>query len=174
MLLSIIICTYNRKKLLNRALECILNQQTDFPFEVIVGDDGSTDGTDELLAKYKEKFPDKLVHLDNPVKLCCAGSDKDFSYLIQASDYGKHYVDEMVRVFQREGTKKFEMLCIWDNPYLKAAGINPKLPLWIKLLHYYLRKTQSFSNKRTVKFVDKIFKLIISLAGVPIKRLEKL
>lgn len=50
--LSVIICTYNRAKLLPEALDSVLNQKTDFDFEVIVGDDASTDGTHELLNDY--------------------------------------------------------------------------------------------------------------------------
>lgn len=59
--LSVIICTYNRAKLLPEALDSVLNQKTDFDFEVIVGDDASTDGTRELLCGYQKKFPQKIV-----------------------------------------------------------------------------------------------------------------
>ena len=59
--LSVIICTYNRAKLLPEALDSVLNQKTDFDFEVIVGDDASTDGTRELLSGYQKKFPQKIV-----------------------------------------------------------------------------------------------------------------
>lgn len=61
MKLSIIVCTYNRKKELERALDCVFGQKTDFAFEVVVGNDCSTDGTAALLASLKEKYPDKLV-----------------------------------------------------------------------------------------------------------------
>ena len=110
---------------------------------------------------YSKYYPDKLCHLERPVKLCCKGNDKDYSYLVQTADYGKHYVDEMVRVFEREGTEKFAKLCIWDNPYLKAAGVNPKLPLRIRLLHGYLRKTQQVSDKKMVRLADKALKLFV-------------
>lgn len=59
--LSVIICTYNRAKLLPEALDSVLNQKTDFDFEVIVGDDASTDGTRELLSGYQKNFPQKIV-----------------------------------------------------------------------------------------------------------------
>lgn len=61
MKLSIIICTYNRKKELERALDCVFGQKTDFTFEVVVGNDCSTDGTDEVLKTYKEKYNERLV-----------------------------------------------------------------------------------------------------------------
>jgi glycosyltransferase involved in cell wall biosynthesis len=61
MKLSVIICTYNREKELKRALECVFGQQVNFSFEVIVGNDCSTDGTPALLASFKEKHSESLV-----------------------------------------------------------------------------------------------------------------
>jgi glycosyltransferase involved in cell wall biosynthesis len=48
-MISVIVPTYNRKQLLPRALESVL-RQTYQDFEIIVIDDGSTDGTEELFA----------------------------------------------------------------------------------------------------------------------------
>lgn len=107
---------------------------------------------------YSKFYPDEIVRLDQPVRLCCMNDDKDYSGLVQVSDYGKHFVDEMLQVFEREGTEKFAKLCIWDNPYLKAAGINPHLPIRYRFLHWYLRKTQAVSSKKYVKLLDKILK----------------
>lgn len=109
---------------------------------------------------YTKYYPDNITYLTAPVRLCCANNEKDYSCLVRTTDYGKHYVDEMVRVFKREGTDKFMSLCIWDNPYLKAAGINPRLPLKYRLLHCYLRKTQRVSNWVMVRLVDKLLKRI--------------
>ena len=46
--ISVIICTYNRKDVLERALAAYRNQ-TFRDFEVIVTSDGSSDGTDEMM-----------------------------------------------------------------------------------------------------------------------------
>lgn len=110
---------------------------------------------------YSKYYPDKLSHLESPVRLCRMGEETDYSYLVQTADYGRHYVEEMVRVFEREGTEKFAKLCIWDNPYLKAAGINPKIPLRIRLMHWYLRNTQQISGKRMIKLFDKVLKRVL-------------
>jgi len=53
MKITVIIPTYNRKHTLNRAVQSVLNQ-TYHPLEIIVVDDGSTDGTYEWL---QETFP---------------------------------------------------------------------------------------------------------------------
>jgi glycosyltransferase involved in cell wall biosynthesis len=50
-LVSVVIPTYNRCNWLSRAIESVL-RQTYSPFELIVVDDGSTDGTPELLEAY--------------------------------------------------------------------------------------------------------------------------
>ena len=47
--------TYNQKKYIKQALDSFLNQVTTFPFEIIVHDDCSTDGTRELINEYAKK-----------------------------------------------------------------------------------------------------------------------
>jgi glycosyltransferase involved in cell wall biosynthesis len=54
MFFSVIIPTYNRANLLSTAIDSVLNQ-TFNDFELIVVDDGSIDGTKELLKEYQEK-----------------------------------------------------------------------------------------------------------------------
>ena len=53
---SVIITTYNRKKLLERALSSLLNQ-TEKDWEVVLIDDGSEDGTSEMIPAYQKKIP---------------------------------------------------------------------------------------------------------------------
>ena len=52
--ISVIIPTYNRKHTLSRAINSVIDQTYE-PFEIIIVDDGSTDGTKEWLAK---RYPD--------------------------------------------------------------------------------------------------------------------
>ncbi|MBN2280206.1 MAG: glycosyltransferase [Candidatus Marinimicrobia bacterium] len=52
---SVIIPTYNREQLLERAIKSVL-EQTYKDFELIVIDDGSTDNTSRILRKYKKKI----------------------------------------------------------------------------------------------------------------------
>lgn len=57
-MLSIGMLTYNHEKYVRQALEGIVMQKTNFRFEVIVGDDCSTDGTQKILQEYAKKYPD--------------------------------------------------------------------------------------------------------------------
>ena len=53
-----ILCTaYNHEAYLREALESFVNQKTDFPFEVLVNDDCSTDGTAEIIREYARRYP---------------------------------------------------------------------------------------------------------------------
>lgn len=54
------IITYNQKDYISQCIEGVLMQQRNFPIEIIIGDDNSTDGTDEIVADYARKYPDLI------------------------------------------------------------------------------------------------------------------
>jgi glycosyltransferase involved in cell wall biosynthesis len=49
--------TYNHEKFIAQAIESVLMQKTDFPFELLIGEDCSTDGTREIVREYSRKHP---------------------------------------------------------------------------------------------------------------------
>ncbi len=55
---SVIVLTYNHAKYIRQALDSILMQETDFLFEVLIGDDASTDETADIIREYSEKYPE--------------------------------------------------------------------------------------------------------------------
>ena len=62
-MVSVSLLTYNHEDYIRQCLDGIVNQKTNFAFEVVVGDDCSSDGTREILREYEKKYPDifKLV-----------------------------------------------------------------------------------------------------------------
>ena len=56
-LLSICIPTYNHGKFIRQCLEGVMMQQTSFAFEVIVGEDCSTDDTRSIVQEFELKYP---------------------------------------------------------------------------------------------------------------------
>ena len=58
---SVVMTSYNRSHYIGQAIDCILAQECNFPFEIIIGDDCSTDNSRELLQSYKDKYPDIFV-----------------------------------------------------------------------------------------------------------------
>ena len=61
--LSVIFITYNHAKYVEKALMSVINQKTDFPFEVVVGDDCSTDGTRDILKRIASRHPEVKLNL---------------------------------------------------------------------------------------------------------------
>lgn len=55
---SVVCNVYNHEKYLRDALEGFVMQKTDFPFEVLVHDDASTDGSAAIIREFEAKYPD--------------------------------------------------------------------------------------------------------------------
>lgn len=57
-LVSICCITYNHETYIRGAIEGFLMQKTDFPFEIIIHDDASTDATADVIREYEREHPD--------------------------------------------------------------------------------------------------------------------
>lgn len=69
--LSIVVPTFNRSKILDITLACLVNQRTEYPFEVIVADDGSKEDLTPVIRKYESKLDIKFVRQkDYGYQLC--------------------------------------------------------------------------------------------------------
>lgn len=60
MKLSVWMSAYNHEKYIEQCLDSVLMQKTIFDFEIILGEDCSTDRTREIVKDYKNKYPDKF------------------------------------------------------------------------------------------------------------------
>jgi len=54
---SIVCLTYNHRNYIEDALRGFLLQRTDFPFEIVIHDDASTDGTRQIIEQYAHAYP---------------------------------------------------------------------------------------------------------------------
>lgn len=55
---SIVCNTYNHVNFIRQCLDGFIMQQTSFPFEILVHDDASTDGTADIVREYERNYPD--------------------------------------------------------------------------------------------------------------------
>ncbi len=54
-MVSIVVCTYNQEQWIRQTLDCILSQRTDYPCEVVIGEDKGTDGTRAICEEYVKR-----------------------------------------------------------------------------------------------------------------------
>ena len=65
---SVCVVTYNQEKYIAQCLQSLVDQKTDFNFEVIISDDCSTDKTPEIIKEFHNKYPDiikPILHEEN-------------------------------------------------------------------------------------------------------------
>lgn len=66
---SVMLITYNHEKYIRKALDSVLMQIRDFPIEINVIDDASTDRTQEIVREYEERYPSIVNCYFNPVNV---------------------------------------------------------------------------------------------------------
>lgn len=103
MLLSIIIPVYNVEPYLRECLDSVLEQDM-ADCEVIAVNDGSTDGSRDILEKYKEQYPDLMTIVDKPngglSSARNAGVEQaqgDYYYFLDSDDYLKPHAIASIR-----------------------------------------------------------------------------
>ncbi len=95
---SVWLITYNHSPFIAQAIESVLMQNTTFPFELVIGDDGSTDGTWDIVKQYAQKFPSiikarsnkpNIGMIPNMVKTLeeCQGQ---YIAMLEGDDYWSH------------------------------------------------------------------------------------
>jgi glycosyltransferase involved in cell wall biosynthesis len=78
---SVIVHTYNHEKFIRQTLDSILNQEVNFQYEVIVGDDASPDSTPKIIQEYQAKFPEIIKPLLHPKNLGGYGKNNTLATL---------------------------------------------------------------------------------------------
>lgn len=67
--LSVCLITYNHEKYIEQALLSVLMQRTNFEYEIIIGEDCSSDQTRSIILNFIKKYPEKIIPLFRPANL---------------------------------------------------------------------------------------------------------
>lgn len=59
-LVTVLITTYNQQQYIGQAIDSVLAQKTDFPFEIYISEDCGTDGTRAILQDYAQRYPQQI------------------------------------------------------------------------------------------------------------------
>lgn len=134
MKLSIIIPTYNERRVLVKAIES-LGEQTFTDFEIIVVDDGSTDGTKEILNNLSNTLKDFKYYLEEHKgagaarNLGASYAKGDILVFVDADmTFDKYFVEKLTDPILKNISKgtfsKEEYVENWDNIWSRCWNIN--------------------------------------------------
>lgn len=79
-LLSVWMITYNHEKYIRQSLENVIAQKTNFPFEVIIGEDCSTDGTRAIIREFEARYPDIIKPIYHDTNVGAMRNAYEFCY----------------------------------------------------------------------------------------------
>jgi glycosyltransferase involved in cell wall biosynthesis len=119
-MVSVAVITYRHEKYIRQALDSILMQETNFNYEIVIGEDSSPDSTREILLEYKDRYPNtiKLILHEHNI-----GASRNL-YEVKKKCLGKY-------VAQLEGDD------FWTdkNKLQKQVDLLEQNPMWVGIAH---------------------------------------
>lgn len=147
-LVSIRCLVYNHEPYLRQCLEGFVMQKTNFPFEAIVHDDASTDGSAAIIREYAEKYPDIIKPIYET-----------------ENQYSKR--DGSLRRIMNEHTRgKYVAICEGDDYWIDPLKLqkqvdfleaNPEYVMSHTSIKYYFHNQKRFVASRDIQ-INKAYK----------------
>lgn len=66
---SVCVISYNQENYIRECLQSLIEQDVNFSFEILVGDDGSTDDTPKMIEKYGNTYPEFIIPILREVNI---------------------------------------------------------------------------------------------------------
>ena len=105
---SVCIQTYNHASFIAQAVDSVLVQETDFNYEIVLGEDESQDGTREICIEYARKYPDRIRLF--------LRSRKDVIY-IDGRPTGRFNFSETLKAARGEYIARLDGDDYWTDPF---------------------------------------------------------
>lgn len=154
-LVSITCITFNQESYIEDALKGFLVQKTDFPIEILIHDDASTDGTADIIRKYEREYPNiikPILQTENQYSKKIS-IDSTFNYnrakgiyiaICEGDDYwtNEHKLQQQFDFMQ--GRPDISFTC--HNAYIDDLSNNSKY-LFNKKLSTSMYTTKDLFNK---------------------------
>jgi glycosyltransferase involved in cell wall biosynthesis len=124
--------TYNHKVFIEQAIESVVIQETNFEYKLFVGEDCSSDNTNEICKKLKDKYPNKIELFLNDKNLGanknakqiyqqCFDSGAKYVALLEGDDYWTDPLKLQKQVDFLEANPNY-VLCFHQVNFLKTNG----------------------------------------------------
>lgn len=144
-LVSFLCATYNQKDFIAQTIEGFLMQKVNFPIEIIIYDDASTDGTVDIIRKYESKHPKLIKGIYQ--------TDNQYSKKVPIWDKFIYPSAKGTFIAKCEGDD------YWTDPskiqkqvdFLRA---NPDYGLCYGMARQYIQEKQTFSTYRGKDYIS--------------------
>lgn len=154
-LVSITCITFNQESYIENTLKGFLVQKTDFPIEILIHDDASTDGTADIIRRYEKEYPNiikPIIQIENQYSKKIS-IDPTFNYsrakgiyiaICEGDDYwtNEHKLQQQFNFMQERSNLSF----ICHNAYVHDLSDNSKY-LFNKKLSTGMYTTKDLFNK---------------------------
>lgn len=92
---SVCMMTYNHEKYIGQAIDSVLMQETEYPYELVIGEDSSRDGTRDIALRYERERPgvvrvlchDKNLGMLRNLASALEGCRGEYIALLDGDDY---------------------------------------------------------------------------------------
>lgn len=145
---SVLLLAYNLEQYIAQALDSVLMQEVEFPYEIVVAEDNSTDNTRMIIQQYAQRHPNIVRPIFRPHNLgmnvnfartlpACRGQ---YVALLDADDYwtSPHKLRSQVELLQANPHFSF---CFHNVAVLYEDGDHPTHPFHMSQPAYYLSRT---------------------------------
>lgn len=139
---TIVCITYNQEKYIKDAIESFLMQKTNFPFEVIISDDCSTDNTVGIIKEYAQKYPNLIKPIFRDKNL---GVMKNFIDTLSQVKSKYAIVNEGDDYFSDENKLQIQYDFLEKNPQYSAC-FHP-----VKIIYENSTATEIFPEKKLME-----------------------
>jgi glycosyltransferase involved in cell wall biosynthesis len=122
-IVSVMTLTYNHAPFISRCVEGALMQKTTFPYELVIGEDCSTDGTREIVLEYARKYPEMIrvitsesnVGVKESWRRSLSGCQGEYIALCEGDDY---WIDPLKLQKQYEAILKYDAILITHSTFV--------------------------------------------------------
>jgi glycosyltransferase involved in cell wall biosynthesis len=140
MKLSVAMITYNQERFIGQAIESVLAQKVNFDYEIVIGEDNSTDGTRDIVLDFHRRYPSRIVPLLRDRNLGAMRNFKEslavcrgkYLALLEGDDYWTHEDKLQTQIDFLDAHPEYAVCCaraqLLDETRRGYSGIHPTIP----------------------------------------------
>ena len=148
-LASVLILTYNQENLIGQTIDSILAQETTFPFEIILVDDCSPDGTKAVCLEYYHTYSDRILFIANDVN---KGIKRNYFESLCTYARGK-YIAICGGDDWWEDKQKLQKQVVFLEQNRDYDLVHTKARVYLEKSHRYLTKTIGYDRNLFEKMI---------------------